>query len=113
MSFTVKEKGFESDTVAKTKAYVQYERIVKVQAYTIDLIVYDELRLSIETSDGFTYQFSEEVEGWEELLSWVKKWASLEDDWQREAYPEPFSKKITTLWCSRQSANNGVGGNEL
>ena len=98
MSFKEKANGIECETVQKKTCFINYGAMLEIHAYTLDLFTYDELRISIETTHGITYQFSEEEDGWQDLLSWLKSWCKLENNWFSSAYPEPFSSKVTKLW---------------
>jgi len=98
MPFEVNEEGFFAETVEKKRCFIQRDSIVEIKAYTLDLATFDERRISIETTHGVIYQFSEEESDWNDLVKWISTWAELPTGWSKSVWPEPFSTKVTVLW---------------
>ena len=98
MSFIATNTYINAIDVQKKKCHIEFEHIVEIRAYTLDLVTEDVQRISIETTHGVTYQFSEEENSWLKFKDWVAQFAKLQSNWVADAYPEPFSEKQTTLW---------------
>ena len=100
MSFTEQESGFQAVSIDQKMCSIEKSEIIEIKAYTEDLATIDERRISFSTASGEIKIFSEEEPGWEALLSWVTSWASLPEGWVSSAFPEAFSRKVTTIWQS-------------
>jgi hypothetical protein len=98
MSFESTDSYIQAIDIRKRECRIEVEHILEINAFTIDLGTEDERRISIETTHGITYQFSEEENNWLQLLKWLRDLAQLQRNWVEKAYPEPFSQNQTTLW---------------
>ena len=93
-------------TVATTLQYnvngldhqLERDEVVRVVAYTLDLLTIDEHRVEVETTTGVTHTFSEDNESWRDLASWLSVSFNVDENWQATAFGKPFSRNKTVIW---------------
>ena len=97
-TFKLFKDGFQFMDRNEKTCVVLAQNILKVSAFTLDHITFDELVLKFNLTNGNSYIFSEEIEGWSSLLKWVKIFAGLQENWLKQAFPKPFDTEIHILY---------------
>ena len=96
----------ESVSLATTLIYnlngvdhqLERDGVVRVVAYTLDLLTVDEHRVDVETTTGVTHTFAEDDESWRDLEKWLSVSFNIDENWQATAFGKPFSRDKTVIW---------------
>lgn len=98
LPLAVTETGFEYGNPSIGVTRVSWEQIVRIEAYKLDLLTWDEVRMRFTLADGSLVEVSEEQPGFPEFEHVLAAQFPTTSNWRDYVIQPAFARNETVLF---------------